>query len=81
VEQNREIKFLKSINEIPSLPLISLSHLKGGINGTFNFLFNPYKRKRLPVDFDELFNELIANLKEGDERPEEIIAEVEEEEV
>jgi hypothetical protein len=24
---------------------------------------NPYKRKRLPVDFDELFDELIANLK------------------
>jgi hypothetical protein len=42
---------------------------------------NPYKRKRLPVDFNELFNELIANLKEGEERPEEIIAEVEEEEV
>jgi len=42
---------------------------------------NPYKRKRLPVDFNELFDELIANLKEGEERPEEIIAEVEEEEV
>jgi len=42
---------------------------------------NPYKRKRLPVDFSELFDELIANLKEGEERPEEIIAEVEEEEV
>lgn len=36
---------------------------------------NPYKRKRLPVDFDDLFNELISNLEQAREKPELILKE------
>lgn len=30
---------------------------------------NPYKRKRLPTEFDELFDEIISNLQKGVENP------------
>jgi ParB family chromosome partitioning protein len=36
---------------------------------------NPYKRKREPTDFDELFSTLIENLKKADENPELILKE------
>ena len=36
---------------------------------------NPYKRKREPVDFDELFKTLIENLKKAEENPEIILKE------
>jgi len=36
---------------------------------------NPYKRKRLPVDFDDLFQEVIANLEKAKEKPEVVLAE------
>jgi hypothetical protein len=38
--QNREIKFLKSINEMLSLSDIPLFHIKNEKDETFNFLFN-----------------------------------------
>jgi len=36
---------------------------------------NPYKRKREPTDFDELFNTLIERLKEADQNPEIVLKE------
>jgi len=41
---------------------------------------NPYKRKRLPVEFDDLFDEIINNLQQASEKPEVILTEVVEEE-
>ncbi len=41
---------------------------------------NPYKRKRLPTDFDDLFNQIISNLHEVKENPEVILKEKVEEE-
>lgn len=40
---------------------------------------NPYKRKRLPTDFDELFDEIIENLNKAQENPEVILSHIEEE--
>ncbi|GIW66360.1 MAG: chromosome partitioning protein ParB [Candidatus Parcubacteria bacterium] len=39
---------------------------------------NPYKRKRLPTEFDDLFNELINNLQEARENPQLVIHNIEE---
>lgn len=36
---------------------------------------NPYKRKRLPADFDELWTDIIENLKKGLNSPEQILIE------
>lgn len=36
---------------------------------------NPYKRKRLPTDFDDLFNTIIENLQKAKENPEIILKE------
>ena len=41
---------------------------------------NPYKRKRLPTEFDELWQTIIENLKQARENPEEILKEKLEEE-
>jgi len=41
---------------------------------------NPYKRKRLPTEFDDLFDEIINNLQKAAENPEMILSEVVEEE-
>lgn len=40
---------------------------------------NPYKKKRLPTEFDELFDELINNLQEAQENPHIILKHIEEE--
>lgn len=40
---------------------------------------NPYKRKRLPKEFDELFEELIENLKKAESQPDLILSALEEE--
>jgi len=40
---------------------------------------NPYKRKRLPTEFDELFDEIIENLNKASEKPELILSHIEEE--
>ncbi|MCS7164316.1 MAG: ParB/RepB/Spo0J family partition protein [Thermodesulfovibrio sp.] len=40
---------------------------------------NPYKRKRLPKEFDELFDELIENLRKAETQPELILSVLEEE--
>jgi ParB family chromosome partitioning protein len=36
---------------------------------------NPYKRKRLPTDFDDLFNEIIENLEKAERQPQLILKE------
>ncbi len=36
---------------------------------------NPYKRKRLPTDFDDLFNQILQNLQEVKEKPELVLKE------
>jgi len=41
---------------------------------------NPYKRKRLPTEFDDLFNEIIENLQKAAENPSMILSEGVEEE-
>ena len=42
---------------------------------------NPYKRKRLPVEFDDLFDEIISNLQQASENPQLVLsAAIEEEE-
>jgi ParB family chromosome partitioning protein len=41
---------------------------------------NPYKRKRLPTEFDDLFDEIINNLQKAVENPSMILSEVIEEE-
>jgi hypothetical protein len=41
---------------------------------------NPYKRKRLPTEFDDLFDEIINNLQKAAEDPNMILSEVIEEE-
>ncbi len=42
---------------------------------------NPYKRKRLPTDFDDLFNNIIENLNKANEDPTVILSEKLEEEL
>lgn len=41
---------------------------------------NPYKRKRLPTEFDDLFDEIIKNLQEASENPQVILSAALEEE-
>jgi len=41
---------------------------------------NPYKRKRLPTEFDDLFNTLIENLEKASANPEVVLGEILEEE-
>jgi len=41
---------------------------------------NPYKRKRLPTEFDELFDEIINNLQQASENPQLVLSELIEEE-
>jgi len=41
---------------------------------------NPYKRKRLPTEFDDLFDEIISNLQEAAENPQAVLAATIEEE-
>jgi hypothetical protein len=36
---------------------------------------NPYKRKRLPTEFDDLFDAIIKNLKEAIDNPEVVLKE------
>ena len=36
---------------------------------------NPYKRKREPVEFDEMFDNLLANLERANENPEIVLKE------
>ncbi|MGC8981584.1 MAG: ParB/RepB/Spo0J family partition protein [Minisyncoccia bacterium] len=40
---------------------------------------NPYKRKRLPTEFDELFDEIIENLNKAKEDPQIVLSHIEEE--
>ncbi|MCS7183956.1 MAG: ParB N-terminal domain-containing protein [Patescibacteria group bacterium] len=40
---------------------------------------NPYKKKRLPTEFDELFSELINNIQEAREKPQLVLRSLEEE--
>lgn len=41
---------------------------------------NPYKRKRLPVEFDDLFDEIINNLQQASENPQLVLSAIIEEE-